>query len=150
MVVVNPSPSAGPPVRALSLNLGRSGTATRYSVGVDRGAASIIRGVVFSKRLSALAKKAKLPKIKLTAEDKDELTKLMEATPALKKQLDSKAAYAPSEGLWLEEVELKGKTNEPLVVFVNPKLRSGHGSVIQWAEDGTAACGFTFRANNDE
>jgi hypothetical protein len=149
MVVVNPSPSVGPPVMALSLSVGRSGTATKYSLGVDRGAASMIRGVVFSKRLSTMAKKAKLPKMKLTAKDRDELTKLMEATPALRKQLDSKVAYAPSDGLWLEDIQLKS-TGEPIVVFVNPKPRSGYGSIIQWAEDGTAACGFTLQANRNE
>jgi hypothetical protein len=150
MLVVNPSPSAGPPVAALSLNIRRSGTATQYSLGVDRSGASMIRGVIFSKRLSALAKKARLPKMKLTAEDKDELTRLMEAKPSLKKELDSKAAYAPSGNLWLEKIQLKSKTSEPMVVFVNPKLRGGHGSIIQWAEDGTMACGFTLKANSEE
>jgi hypothetical protein len=150
MLVVNPAPSVGPPVRALSLSVGRAGTATKYSLGVDSGAASMIRGFVLSKRLSAMAKKAKLRRIKLDNEDKDELTKLMEATPSLKKQLDAKVAYAAPEGVWLEDIQLKNKTGEPLIVFVNPKLRNRHGSIIQWVDDGSAACGFTLQANRND
>jgi len=150
MVMVNPSPSVGPPVRALSLNLGRDGAATRYSLGGDRGAADMVRGVVLSKRLSAMAKKAKLRRIKLNREDKDELTKLMAATPSLKKQLDAKVAYAPPEGVWLEDIPLKSNTSEPLIVFVNQESRNRYGSIVQWADDGSVACGFTLQANKNE
>ncbi len=149
MVVVNPSPSAGPPVNALHLNVGRSGTSTKFSLGVDRAAAAMIRGVVLSKRLSALAKKAKLNQIKLSDEDKDELAKLMEATPSLKKQLDTKVAYVPSNGVWLENIQLKGKTAEPMVVLVAPVSRKRHGSIIQWANDGTVVGGFTLQAHEE-
>jgi photosystem II stability/assembly factor-like uncharacterized protein len=150
MVVVNPSPSAGPPVGALSLNVGRAGTATRYTLGVDRGAARMIRAFVLSKPLSALAKKAGLKRIQLSSEDKDELTKLMAETPSLKKQLDLKAAYAPRDGALLEDIQLKGKTAEPLVVLVNPTSRKRNGSIIQYAGDGTVVGGFTLQAHEEK
>jgi photosystem II stability/assembly factor-like uncharacterized protein len=149
MAVVNPSPSAGPPLNALSLNIGRAGTATKYSFGVDRGGASMIRGIMLSKRLSALAKKAKLLRMKLTEADKEELAKLIAATPSLKTRLDMKTAYAPREGIWLENVPLNSRQSEPIVAFVSPSSRLRHGSIIQWADDGTPACGFTFQANRE-
>jgi hypothetical protein len=149
MVVINPSPSVGPPVAALRLNVGSAGASTKYSLGVDRGAISIIRGVVLSKRLSGLAKKAKLNQVKLTTEDKEELTKLIAETPQLKKLLDMKAAYAVSDGVWLENISLRTRTTEPLVVFVNPSARKRTGSIIQWASDGTVVGGFTFQAKED-
>jgi hypothetical protein len=149
MVVVNPSPSVGPPVAALRLNFGSTGASTKYSLGVDRGALSIIRGIVLSKRLSGFAKKAKLKQIKLSTEDKDELAKLMTETPQLKKLLDAKAAYAPSDGVWLDNISLTSKRAEPLVVLVNPAARKRNGSIIQWASDGTVVGGFTFQAKED-
>jgi len=97
-----------------------------------------------------MAKKAKLHRIKLDNEEKDELTKLMEATPSLKRQLDAKVAYAPPEGVWLENIQLKSNTSEPLIVFVNPKLRKRRGSIIQWANDGSPASGFTLQANRND
>jgi hypothetical protein len=149
MVVVNPSPSIGPPIAALRLNVGSAGVSGKYSLGADRGAVSIIRGVVLSKRLSGLAKKAKLKQIKLSTDDKDELRKLMTETPQLKKLLDAKAAYAPSDGVWLENISLTTRTTEPLVVLVNPSARKRTGSIIQWASDGTVVGGFTFEAKED-
>jgi len=149
MVVVNPSPSVGPPIAALRLNVGNAGGFTKYSLGGDRGAVSIIRGVVLSKRLSGLAKRARLKQIKLSTEDKDELAKLMTETPQLEKLLDTKAAYAPSDGVWLENISLTSKTAEPLVVLINPSARKRNGSIIQWASDGTVVGGFTFQAKED-
>jgi photosystem II stability/assembly factor-like uncharacterized protein len=149
MVVVNPSPSVGPPVAALRLNFGSTGASTKYSLGVDRGALSIIRGIVLSKRLSRFAKKARLKQIKLSSEDKDELAKLMTETPRLKKLLDAKVAYAPSDGVWLDNISLTSKTAEPLVVLVNPAGRKRNGSIIQWSSDGTVVGGFTFQAKED-
>lgn len=149
MVVVNPSPSVGPPVNALSLTVGRAGQATRYSLGVDRGAVSIIRAVVLSKRLSTLAKKAGLKRVKLSSEDKDELTRIIEETPSLKKQLDMKTAYALRDGNWLEDIQLRGRKSEPLVVLINPRSRKRHGSIIQSADNGTVVGGFTFQTNEN-
>ena len=150
MAVVNPPPHAGPPVTALALNIARAGTAANYSFGVDRGGAKMIRGVVLSKRLSALAGQARLPRVKLTDADRDELAKLVEATPSLKRQLDLKAAYAPREGVWLENVPFGSRQNEPMVAFVSPAPGLRQGSFIQWADDGTTACGFTLQANRED
>jgi photosystem II stability/assembly factor-like uncharacterized protein len=147
MVVVNPSPSVGPAVNAVHLNIAPSGPSTKFSLGVDRGAASMIRGVVLSKRLSALARKAKLKTVKLSQDDKDELAKLMIEKPELKKILDLRA-YAPGDGIWLEKFELTGKEIEPLILLVNPKSRKRLGSVIQTADDGTVVGGFTLQANH--
>jgi len=148
MVTVNPSPTVGPPVKAFKLEVGSADGSAKQSLGSDRAASSMIRSVVLSKRLSALAKKAKLKKVRLSNEDKDELAKLMLETPQLKKQLDTKTAFAASEGVWLENVSFKGKTTEPIVVLLSsdaPKHRSA--SIIQWTSDGSIAGGFTFQAN---
>ncbi|MFZ0063736.1 MAG: hypothetical protein WAL47_17015 [Pyrinomonadaceae bacterium] len=148
MVTVNPSPTAGPPLKALKLNVGRVNGATKYSLGADRASTAMIRCVVLSKRLAAQAKKAKAKQVELRAEDADELAKLMLETPQLKKQLDTKTAFAISDGVWLDNVTLKGKTPEPIVILLSsdaPQHRSG--SIIQWASDGTVAGGFTFHAN---
>ena len=148
MVTVNPSPSVGPPVKAFKLEVGSANGSAKQSLGSDRGASAMIRSVVLSKRLSALAKKAKLKKVRLSNEDKDEIAKLMLETPQLKKQLDTKTAFAASEGVWLENVSFKGKTTEPIVVLLSsdaPKHRSA--SIIQWTSDGSIAGGFTFQAN---
>jgi len=150
MAVVNPSPTVGPPLSAINLNVGRAGSATRFSLGTDRGAASLIRAVVLSKRLSALAKKAKLKQVKLDAQDRDELTNLIAANPALKKQLDAKTAYEFRNGVALENIEFKGKGIEPLVVLIDPKSRKRHGSLIQWADDGTVVGGFTLQDHADD
>jgi len=149
MVIVNPSPSVGPPVRALKLNVGRADSSTKYSLGADLAGSSMIRGIVLSKRLSALAKKAKLKQVKLSSGDKDEVARLMLETPELKKLLDTKTAFATNNGVWLENVTLKGKTSEPIVVLLNSESpRNRAGSIIQWASDGTVVGGFTFQATD--
>jgi len=148
MVTVNPSPTVGPAVRALRLNVGGADGSTNYSLAADRAGSSMIRSVVLSKRLSALAKKAKVKQVKLSKDDADELAKLMLESPQLKKQLDTKTAFATNDGVWLENVTLKGKTPEPIVILLSskaPKNRSG--SIIQLARDGTVVGGFTLHAN---
>jgi photosystem II stability/assembly factor-like uncharacterized protein len=147
MVTVNPLPTVGPPVTAVTLNIGRVNSSTTYSLGADRAAASMIQGVVLSKRLSALARKAKVKQIKLTSNHNDELKKLMFEAPHLEKALDTKHLFAITNGVWLENVTLKGKTPEPIVFLLNaetPKKRAG--SIIQTASDGTVVGGFTFQA----
>jgi photosystem II stability/assembly factor-like uncharacterized protein len=147
MTVVNPSPMVGPPVAALNLNIGGTGTRAKFSLGGDRAAAAMIRGLVFSKRLSALAKKTQLKRVKLTKEDKDELNKLMKETPSLGKELDATTAYMPRDGIWLENIPLSIKATEPLVVLVDHASRRRYGSIIQWAPDETVVGGFTLQAN---
>jgi hypothetical protein len=146
-IVVNPSPSAGPPVTALTLGVRRAGTATTYSLGLDRGAVSLIRGIVLSKRLSAVAKRAGVKRLRLKKDDKDELAKLFNATPSLRRRLDVTAAYAPADGAWLENIRLtRPEAVEPIVILVAPSPRTRHGSIVQRADDGTVVAGFTLQA----
>ena len=148
MVTVNPSPNAGPPVKALKLDVGNVNGSTKYSLGTDRAASAMIRAVVLSKRLAALAIKNKAKKVRLSAADKDELEKLMLDAPQLKKQLNTKTAFATRDGVWLENVTLRGKTPEPIVILLSsdaPKNRLG--SIIQLASDGRVVGGFTLHAN---
>jgi hypothetical protein len=63
----------------------------------DNRTADIVRGVVLSKRLSKLVK-AQAGQI--TAEDKEELNRLVMSQPSLKKKLDLKAAYRMPSGRW--------------------------------------------------
>ncbi len=148
MVTINPLPTVGPPVKAAILNVGRVNGATQYSLGADRSAASMVRGIVLSKRLSAIAKKARIKRSKLKGSDADEVRKLMLEAPQLAKKLDTEHLFAIREGVWLENVTLKGKTPEPTVVLMNSEpVKSRSGSIIQTAADGTVVGGFTFHAN---
>lgn len=150
LTVVNPSPVVGPAVKAVQLDLFRSGDAKTFSLEADQNGASLLRSIVLSKRLSKLAKKSKLKKIKLDNDDKMELARMVESSPALKKQLDLKSAYAPRKGVWLESFKLDHKKPEPIVLLVKPKPRAGYGSVIQKSGDGTVVGGFTLQAGTDE
>ena len=148
MVTVNPLPTVGPPLTAVRLDVGRVNGSTTFSLAADRGATSMIRGVVLSKRLSALAKKAKVKQIKLTSSDKDELKKLTFESPKLEKALDTKHLFATNDGVWLEDVTFKGKTPEPIVFLLNAETQKHRaGSIVQTASDGTVVGGFTFQAN---
>jgi photosystem II stability/assembly factor-like uncharacterized protein len=150
MVTVNPLPTVGPPLTAVTLHVGRVNGSTRYSLGADRAATSMIRGVVLSKRLSVLARKAKVKQIKLTSSDNDELRKLMFEAPKLKKALDTQHLFAITDGVWLENVTLKGKTPDPIVFLLNAEMRKNRaGSIVQTASDGTVVGGFTFQAIPD-
>lgn len=147
MVTVNPSPTVGPTLRAFKLEVSNANGSLQQSLGSDRAASSMIRAVVLSKRLAALAKKAKLKQVRLNQDDKDEIAKFMLDAPQLKKQLDTKTAFAIQDGVWLENVPFKGKAPEPIIVLLSseaPKNRSA--SIIQWASDGTIVGGFTFQA----
>jgi hypothetical protein len=148
MVTVNPLPTVGPPLTAVTLHVGRVNGSTKYSLGADRAATSMIRGVVLSKRLSVLARKAKVKQIKPTSNDNDELRKLMFEAPKLKKALDTQHLFAITDGVWLENVTLKGKTPDPIVFLLNAEMRKNRaGSIVQTASDGTIVGGFTFQAN---
>lgn len=113
---------------------------------LDRASASMIRGIVLSKRLSALAKKARLKSVRLRTEDKDELAKLTAGGRRLKRQLDTTRAYRPQAGAWLENIRLKANGVEPIVMLVDPQPRKRYGSIIQRADDGTVVGGFTLQA----
>src|SRR5262249_28826549 len=100
VTVVNPSPGVGPVVRALPLELQPMNGGYTSEWEGDHGAADIVRGVVLSKRFSKLAKKEKLKEVKLTADDKEELSRLVTSQPLLQKKLDMKAAYRMPPGRW--------------------------------------------------
>jgi photosystem II stability/assembly factor-like uncharacterized protein len=151
MVIVNPLPTAGPTVRALRLDVGRARSSKAFSLGADKAATSMIRSVVLSKPLAALAKKARMKQVRLNSADKDELARLMLDTPELKKLLDTRTAFAVNDGVWLENVTLKGNSAQPLVVLLNSESpRNRNGSIVQSSSDGTVVGGFTFQANNNQ
>ena len=109
----------------------------------------MIRSIVLSKQLSAVAKKAKVKKVRLNSADKDELARLMLETPELTKLLDTKTAFATNDGVWLENVTLKGKTPQPIVVLLNSESpRNRRGSIVQSTSDGKVVGGFTFQVND--
>lgn len=146
VTVVNPTPAVSPTVRALPIDVQRTGTGGKISLEADKGASHIVRGVVLSKRLSKLAQKAKLKRVKLTTADKEELNRLIATTPSLKRQLDTMVAYEMRPGLWLEGVSLREEQPETLVALINSRSRHGHGSIVQRGEDGTILGGVTLKA----
>ena len=146
MSIVNPQPAAGPLVRSVPLDVGATPGVKSWALELDRASASMIRGIVLSKRLSALAKKARLKSVRLRIEDKDELAKLTAGDRRLKRQLDTTRAYRPQAGAWLENIRLKANGVEPIVMLVDPQPRKRYGSIIQRADDGTVVGGFTLQA----
>ena len=144
--VVNPSPETGPMVRALHLDLLASGASSIASLELDRASVRMIRGIVLSKRLAALAQKVKLKAVRLSADDRDELTKLTQASPRLRRQLHVKTAFAARAGAWLERIQLTADKPEPIVLLVDAAARKGYGSIIQRAADGTVVGGFTLQS----
>jgi hypothetical protein len=143
--VINPPPGVGPVVRALRLDVGAGGAKTS-ALELDRASASMIRAVVLSRRLSALAKKAKLKTVRLRAEEKDELARLIQDSPRLKRQLDVNRAYKPHVGTWLANIRLRAGAGEPIVILVDPESRRGYASVTQRADDGSVVGGFTLQS----
>jgi hypothetical protein len=86
----------------------------------------------------------------MSSAEKDELARLMLETPELKELLDTKTAFATSDGIWLENVRVKGKTPQPIVVLLNSEApRNRTGSITQSTNDGTVVGGFTFQANEN-
>jgi photosystem II stability/assembly factor-like uncharacterized protein len=150
LAVVDPPPSVGPRVRVLKLNLWGSPRYRKYSLGMDRPATSMVRGVLFSKRLARLAQKAKLERVKLSASDKQEVQKFFSANPRLKAKLAPIAYRSPRGGVWLESLELDPKEPEQIVVLTEPKIGRGHWSFVLRAEDGNEIGGFTLQSNEAE
>jgi len=101
---------------------------------------------VLSKRLSKLAKKEKLKQVKLTADDKEELSRLVTSQSSLKKKLDLKVAYRMPPGRWFRGLHFDQNEPEPLVALIHPKASHGHGSIVQRAQDGTVVGGVTLAA----
>ncbi len=147
LTVVNPPPSIGPRVRLVPLNLWASGRFSKFSIGVDRAPAGMIRGIVLSKPLAKLAKETGLKSVKLDETEKAELTRLSKQFPALAKILDSSSAYVSTKaGVWLRGFELKPKSPETIVVLVEPQPRHGYWSLTQWGDDNYELGGFTLQA----
>jgi photosystem II stability/assembly factor-like uncharacterized protein len=147
VVVVNPPSHAGPPVTALPLQVGGGGQAHPGPVALeaDRGAASLLRGVVLSKRLAKAAKKSGWKEVKLTAEEKAELARVIEENPKLKKELDAGVAFAAAKGALVDAFEVP-KGGEPLVLLVRPDPAPGYGSLIQVDESGNVLGGITLQS----
>ena len=145
MTLVNPSPMTGPPVGAVHLPMHPSGVAGAFALEVDRAAVSRLRGLVFSKRLSKMAKKAGLKLLKLSEEDQAEIARIVESDPSLGRTLDVRTVYAPRRGALLEGVTFEGRGPEQLIALLNPNAASGNCSIIQRSEDGTVLGGFTFK-----
>ncbi len=146
VTVVNPTPAVSPAVRALPIDVRKTGNWKTFSLEADDRASNIVRSVVLSKRLSKVAQKAKMKRVKLTAGDKEELNRLIATSPSLKRQLDLKTAYAIRPGIWLGDVSIKEKQVETLLALINPQPGRGHGSIVQKAEDGTIIGGVTVKA----
>ena len=146
VTAINPSPVVGPTVRAVPLEVHQKEVSTPFSLEFDQAAKNIVRGVVLSKELAKVARKAKLKRIKLTSEDKDELNKLLATTPALKQKLDTSTAYRLGSDQWLQDIEPDGKGSETLVLLLNPEVHGTHGSIVQKASDGTILGGLTLKA----
>src|SRR5205814_8675746 len=58
VAVVNPSPLVGPVARAMLVNVWPAGTGGTQSLGVDRNGGRLLRGVLLSKKLAKLARRA--------------------------------------------------------------------------------------------
>ncbi len=147
LAVVNPPPSVGPRIRALKLNLWGSTKWKQYSLGVDRGASPMIRGLVLSKRLSRLAQEMNLERVPLDDEEQVALSNLVGELPSLREQLDMTVGYRSNRrGAWLGSFDLDPWAAEPVVVLIAPNPRSGHWSLVQWAEGESQVSGFTLQA----
>ncbi len=145
VMVVNPPPNAGSPVMAVPLRLTQAGAAATTSLHADRGAASLLRAIVLGKRLAKLAKQAKWKQVKLTAEDKLELARIVANDPALGKELQTTVGHAPKKGALLEDISL-GSNGDPIVLLVKPDPRTGYGSLLQVDPQGTVLGGITLQA----
>ncbi len=143
VTLVNPSPVVGPSVRAMHLEVRRSDGFKSFSIEADRSAIKIVRAVVLSKGLSKQAKAAGVGRAKLSGEEKEELSRLIESNPALKKTLDVNTAYSIQTGPWLDSIKLSGSKPESLVLILEPDPRQGQGSILQKADDGTIVGGYT-------
>ena len=147
LTIVNPPPALGARVLAVPLNLWASGASKTFSLALDRSPTSMVSGIVFSRRLSGLAKQGAIPQVALGEEHRAELARLSEQFPALKAQLDIGVAYrAPQRGVWLRSFPLDAKKPEPIVVLIEPRPRAGQWSLLQLGEDQSIVGGFTFQA----
>ncbi len=150
IAVVNPPPGIGARVDGIKLHLWGSRKWKAYAVGVDRWP-GMLRGLVLSKRLSKLAATAELKRLRIDEEGRAALTRLVRQFPDLKRQLDLTTAWVGGRrGPWLRSVELNPEAPEPVVALVDRKVRGGHTSLVQWAEEDTVVGGFTLQTLEKE
>jgi photosystem II stability/assembly factor-like uncharacterized protein len=146
LTVVNPPPMMGPAVYQVALNLWPTRGVKRYALTADKGSEALVRGVLFSKRLSTLAKAARLERMTLTADDKARLKRLVTENPRLRERLDLNMAYRTRRhNVLLEKFEL-AKEPEPMVVLVDPNAKPGHWSFTQRDAEGGLVGGFTLQS----
>jgi photosystem II stability/assembly factor-like uncharacterized protein len=146
LTVVNPPPSGGPPLRAVHLNLRGSTRGGKSALGPGRPAGAMIRGIVLSRRLSRLAKRAGLEQVALDEEERAELARLFLETPSLRSELDAQSAYRSTHGgAWLKSLTLDPEKPEPIVVLVAANPRAGTCSLVQWDENDTVVGGWTLQ-----
>ena len=145
ITVVNPSAANGPVLRAVPLNLTGTTDSQKFSLLATQTSPHVLSAVVLSKRLSKLAQHAALKRTKLTGDDRIELTKLLAAAPSLKQKLDTETAFVVPKGKLIESVQLGPESVEPMIFFINPKVTSGFGSLMQVADSGKVVGGHTFQ-----
>jgi hypothetical protein len=105
-----------------------------------------LRAVVLSKRLARLASQRKIKTVQLTAEDKQELARVLATNPSLKKELQTQSAFVVSTGALLERLKLSDNEAEPMLFLINSKVQSGVSSIMQVTDDGVVLGGHTFTA----
>jgi photosystem II stability/assembly factor-like uncharacterized protein len=150
VAVVNPPADAGARLRSVVLGLVASGTSPAYTIGGDERGGAIARALVLSKPLSRRTRDARLPKVALRVEEKDELRKLTRASALLRDRLETDVAFRPpTERDWLAGVSLRRDRAEPLVVLVDPQAGAGRWSILQERADGSLAGGFTLAGRRE-
>lgn len=150
LAVVNPPPLIGPPVLGVKLNLWALKDGETYSIGIDRKAAKMVRGLIFRKETAKLAEKSNLKTVTLATNDEAEIARLTEQHPKLRETHDLKKAFISAQaGPWLSGLKLSTKRPEELVVLLNSKPVPGRWSLQQFDKQGNVVGGFTFQANDD-
>jgi photosystem II stability/assembly factor-like uncharacterized protein len=148
VVVVNPSAANGPVLRSALLNFSRGGESQPCSLVIAQTSPSLLRAVVLSKRLAKLASQQKIKTVELTAEDKQELGRVLEMNPSLKNELQVKSAFVVSTGALFERLRLTDEEVLPMLFLINSRVQSGVSSIMQVTDDGFVLGGLTFQAQN--
>ena len=146
VIVVNPSPANGPALRSALLKFSGIGSARAYSLVVAQTSPNVLRAVVLSKRLARLASQQKIKKVQLTAEDKQELARVLATNPSLKNELQTQSAFVVSSGALFERLKLLDNQAEPMLLLINSKVQSGVSSIMQVTDEGLVLGGHTFTA----
>src|SRR5205823_457546 len=108
----------------------------------------LLRGVLLSKRLAKLAKRARAAAVRLTAPETEAVAQLLHERPDLKGKLDTRTAYRvpAKEGNWLTFPPSPDEP-EPVVLLVNLKKGGGGGSVVVRDDQVRLAGGITLQLN---